>query len=295
MPYRRRMLRNRTTGFRYGYTKPRGTAAATKIQRAYRRRRRRTSYARLRTLERKVSNNRQWGSYELNSSHAPIDPGTWSVISLVNPPQWLQRFQSSDFIEHNKKINLHSCTLQLYYSPEDSLLALTPKLVNVFVVKLKRETALQTLDDTSQMSTAGFNLPANKNRLWDTQDIGLSYEVFPELNRGVFKVLAHRQFQIQNIIQETSSIPEATEDDVAVTTPQGTYKRCKIHFKAHNLIKSGRGDQSWKEMAESELDPLDRYYLLTYVGGNGNALPHIEDDNTVSQGIHCQWKIRTTQ
>lgn len=250
---------------------------------------------RIARVERKVAANRQWGTYELNAGNAELTNGEWRVTGLVNPNGWTTRFQANAKIEENQKINLHSCVLQLYYRPTDSLLALTAKMINVYVVKLHRETALQTLDDTAQMTTVGFNQASNKDRLWDTQDIGLSFPAFPMLNRSCFKIIAQRQFQIQNIIQNTSQVPEVSGEDVAVTTPDGTYKRCKIVLSAKNLIKSGRGDQTWKQMGEGDLDPMDRYYLLTYVGGNGNELPHIEDGNTVSQGIHCQWKVRTTQ
>ena len=103
---------------------------------------------------------------------------------------------------------------------------------------------MQTLEDSAQMTTTGWNDTTNpmKNKYWDTQNIGLSYEALPTLNNGAFKILGKREFQVQNIIQNTAATSATAETlpDVAVTTPQGTFKRCHFHIKVNNLIKSGR-------------------------------------------------------
>lgn len=273
----------------------RRSAAASKIQAAFRRRKR-SQAKRITTLEKKVADNRQWAQYELNSGNTTLTNGAWSVISLVNPAQWIPRFQSTDKVSQNSKVNLYSVQIQLYHRPTDSLLPLTAKMITVYLVKLRRETALQVLEDSGQMTTAGFNQTDNKNYLWDTQNIGLSYEALPSLNQGMFKILAKKEFQVQNIIQNTAatSVTVETSPDVAVTDPPFTFRKINMYKKVSNLIKSGRGDKHWKELAEDELDSMDRYYLLTHVGGNGNT-DTLEDGNTVDQGIHVRWTVRSTQ
>ncbi|AXQ66014.1 MAG: putative capsid protein [Circoviridae sp.] len=302
MPFRRRMLRNATTGRNYGYTKPYGTAAARRIQRAYRgRRRRRRLQPRIRTLERKVANNRQWGTYELNAGNTTLVNGKWHIRQLVDPTQWIRKFNATEALEENRNVQLYSCNIQLFHRPTDSLIPLTMKFVTIYLVKLQKETALQTLEDTVQMTTpaggtTGFNDPTNKGELWDTQDIGASFECFPTINRGCFKVIKKRQFKIQNIVQLTAATSETTEafPDVPVTTPPFTFKQTNMYMKAYNTIRSGRGDKSWKEMADSDLDHQDRYYLLTHVGGFGSE-ETLEDGNTLDQGIRVEWKLRSTQ
>jgi len=275
--------------------------AARKIQTRFRQRRRAiVPYKRIRNLERKVANNRQWGTYELNAGNTTLTNGAWHIRQLVNPPQWIRKFNATEDIEDNRNIQLYSCNIQLYHRPTDSLLPLTQKFVTVYLCRLHKETALQTLEDTMQMSTdtstTGFNDPTNKNYLWDTQNIGATHECFPSLNRGVFKVIQKRQFKIQNIIQNTAATSATVEEapDVAVTTPPFTFKQTNMYMKAFNTLRSGRGDKSWKEMAETDLDHQDRYYLLTHVGGFGSE-ETLEDGNTLDQGIRVTWRIRTTQ
>ena len=275
--------------------------AASKIQRMFRGRKRRNFRSRVANLERKVALNRQWGTYELDAGNTTLVNGKWHIRSLMVPSNWTQQFQASNELDSNQKISLYSCNIQLFHRPTDSLIPLTAKFVTVYLVKLKRETAIQTLEATGFMSTPtdtteGFNSEDNKGRLWETQPIGLTYECFPSLNRDCFQVIRKRQFKIQNIIQLTAATSATVEaaPDVAVTTPPFTFKQSNMYMKAYNTIQSGRGDKSWKEMTEDDLQPTDRYYLLTYVGGSGSELT-LEDGNTVDQGIRCTWKVRGTQ
>ena len=300
MPFRSRSYVVKGSGYRFR-SKPRGTAAAKRIQRAYRaRRRRRRLPTRIRTLERKVANNRQWGTYELNAGNTTLTNGAWHIRSLVEPTQWVSQFQSTDKLDSNQNVQLYSCNIQLFHRPTDSLIPLTMKFVTVFLVRLKRETALQTLEDTAYMTTptatTGFNDSNNKARLWETQAIGATHEVFPSLNRDCFQIIKKKQFKIQNIIQLTAATSATAEEfpDVAVTTPPFTFEQTNMYMKASNTIRSGRGDKAWKEMAEDDMDTMDRYYLLTHVGGFGST-ETLEDGNTLDQGIRCTWRVRSTQ
>ena len=273
--------------------------AARKIQRAYRYRKRAVK-GRLRRLEMKVANNRQWGTYELNAGNTTLNNGAWHIRELVDPAQWVRKFQATDNIGENQNIQLYSCNIQLFHRPTDSLIPLTMKFVTVYLVKLRRETALQTLEDTAQMTTAsattGFNDTDNKGELWDTQPIGATFECFPSLNQGCFKIIKKKQFKIQNIIQNTAATSGTAEEfpDVAVSTPPFTFKQTNLYMRCYNTLRSGRGDKSWKEMGTGDLETGDRYYLLTHVGGFGST-ETLEDGNTIDQGIRVTWKVRTTQ
>lgn len=248
-------------------------------------------------LKKMVKDNRKWAQYELNSGNTALVNGQWHVTTLINPTEWNPRFQANDAIAENTKVNLHSIDVQLYYRPTDSLVPLTAKMVTVYLLKLRRETALQTLEDSAQMTSVGWNDTTNpmNTKYWNTQNIGLSYEALPQLNNGAFKVLGKREFQVQNIIQNTAATSVTTEEapDVAVTTPQGTFKRCHFHIKVNNLIKSGI-QENWKQMGSGDIMPHDRYYIVTHVGGNGNE-DTLEDGNGVSQGINALITLRSTQ
>ena len=291
-------MRGRRRRFKRGIKRFQAVVRGRKV-RAGRRGAKAANAARIRTLERKVANNRQWGTYELNAGNTTLTNGAWHIRQLVNPTQWIRKFNATEDIEDNRNIQLYSCNIQLFHRPTDSLIPLTMKFVTVYLVRLSKETALQTLEDTGQMatptSTTGFNDPTNKGQLWDTQDIGATHECFPSINRGCFKVIQKRQFKVQNIIQLTATegVPDETPD-VAASTPPFTFKQTNMYMKAFNTLRSGRGDKSWKEMAEGDLDHQDRYYLLTHVGGFGSS-ETIEAGNTLDQGIRVTWKIRTTQ
>lgn len=287
---------NRATGF--AMRAGRRRYAARKIQRAYRRRR---GGGRLARLERKVANNRQWGTYELDAGNTTLANGKWHIRPLCVPANWTQQFQASAELDTKQNVQLYSCNIQLFHRPTDSLIPLTMKFVTLYIVKLKRETALQTLEDTAYMSTpagntTGFNDANVKGRIWETQPIGLTNECFPTLNRDCFTVIKKKQFKIQNIIQLTAATDATAEafPDVAVSTPPFTFKQTNMYMKCFNTIRSGRGDKTWKELQEDELDTADRYYLLTHVGGSGSEVT-LEDGNTVDQGIRCTWKVRGTQ
>jgi hypothetical protein len=112
----------------------------------------------------------------------------------------------------------------------------------------------------------------------------------------MFQVIKKRQFKIQNIIQLTAATT-ATEEaapDVDVSTPPFTFKQTNMYMKCYNTLRSGRGDKSWTEMDGTDIDTMDRYYLLTHVGGYGST-ETLEDGNTLDQGIRVTWKVRTTQ
>ena len=267
----------------------------------FRARKRRTNNARIRTLETKVAQNRQWGTYELDAGNTTLANGKWHIRPLLVPSNWTQQFQASDELDKNQNVQCYSCNIQLFHRPTDSLIPLTMKFVTIYLVKLRRETALQTLEDTAYMTTPsnnteGFNDANIKGRIWETQPIGLTHEVFPSLNRDCFTVIKKRSFKIQNIVQLTAATEVTVEaaPDQNVTTPPFTFKQTNMYMRAHNTIRSGRGDKSWKEMTEDELDTMDRYYLLTHVGGSGSEVT-LEDGNTVDQGIRCTWKVRSTQ
>lgn len=300
MPYMKG-YRSRRSG-RFHSSKSLGRKLAP-FQRRFRKRRfaRRAPMSRIRTLEKKVANNRQWGTYELDAGNTTLANGKWHIRPLLVPANWTQQFQASNELDSNQNVQCYSCNIQLFHRPTDSLIPLTMKFVTIYVVKLKRETALQTLEDTAYMSTpagntTGFNDATIKGRLWETQPIGLTNECFPSLNRDCFTVIKKKQFKIQNIVQLTAATDLTTEEfpDVPVTTPPFTFKQTNMYLKASNTIRSGRGDKTWKVMTEDELDTMDRYYLLTHVGGAGNE-DTLEDGNTVDQGIRCTWKVRSTQ
>lgn len=224
------------------------------------------------------------GAGDTNPKHIELTDGQFYVNALVRPGGWLPLFQT--FETRNSlpqgtsagvpatQCRLNSIDIDLIFSPKNSLTALTPRIVRVWVMKLKKETAQQTLNSTSGMSTAGLNsVSSTNNDLFGafTYLTTLSNSGIPgdsgqytqvRFNPACFDIKAYREFTVANIMNET-----ATDDDVAITGGIGSIlKRCRMHVKCGNaLIKAAQG--TFRGLNEIEIEPMDRYYLVVHVGG----------------------------
>lgn len=264
--------------------------------------RRRSSYAQQRQLaslqrqvranKRAVQGNRtraQWtmnleGSEAPNLTHMELADGQFYVNALVRPGGWVPLFQTigtRSALPQGQgtgvmptQIRLNSINLDLIFTPKNSLVALTPRIVRVWVLKLKPETAQQTLVATGGMSTIGLNAvasPDNDNygkfvytttlNNVEVEGDGLYTQV--RFNPACFDIKAYREFTVANIMEETA----VTDENEAVTgSISQVLRRTKMHVKCGNaLIKSAQG--GFRGLNELEIEPLDRYYLCVHVGG----------------------------
>jgi hypothetical protein len=208
--------------------------------------------------------------------------GQFYVNSLMRPQGWSPIFQTTANVGGAdggtvalgpNKMKVMSFDIQLLFSPADSRIALTPRIVNLWVIKFRKETASDTLNATQNFSTAGVN--ANAAELTSplfyrtTSDGGLPTLI--KLNPAAFDIRAYRQFTVANILEETSVIDENT----ALTNTQNALKRVRIRVPCGNELKPGKG--TVRQMTEQEIMPLDRYYVLVHVGGWGG--PGVDGDN----------------
>lgn len=186
------------------------------------------------------------------------------VNNLMRPSSWGNIFQTNNDSTNGNKATIRNFDIQLVFSPNLSLSPLTPRIVRVYVVSLKPETAQDTLNQTNNMSTAGLNGLPNGELYWNSfVDGGLATMV--KFNPAAFRIHAYREFTLANIVQET-----ATEGDVAVTNTKDALKRVRMRIRRGNKIKPPTG--TWKNMTENDIMPRDRLYLITHVGGWGNDL-----------------------
>lgn len=189
-----------------------------------------------------------------------LTDGDFYVNNLMRPSSWGNIFQTNNDSTNGNKATIKNFDIQLVFSPSDSLIAMTPRIVRVYVVSLKAETAADTLNQTNNMSTAGLNAVANGTLYWNSfVDGGLATMV--KFNPAAFKIHAYREFTLANIVQET---PQA-EGDVAITNTKDALKRVRMRVRRGNKVKPPTG--SWKAMTENDIMPRDRLYLITHVGG----------------------------
>ena len=113
----------------------------------------------IRTLEKKQRSTRQYAQYRKTITNRDLnffaDSG-WSVDNLVDPDNWLPVFQANPEVANANKLTVKGMSMELYFRVSDSVLPLTPKIITVFLVKLRNETGIQTLNGTNNMSTVGF-------------------------------------------------------------------------------------------------------------------------------------------
>ncbi len=211
-----------------------------------------------------------------------LPAGQFYVNNLVRPSSWGSLFQTTAQAQDSNKVILRGWDIQMVFSPKNSLTALTPKIVRVYVVSLRDETAQDTLSGTSNMSTAGFNAAANGLYYENTFTDG-GYATMVKLNPASFKIHAYREFTVANIMQETAE----PDDDVAVTNTFNALKRVRIYLKTGMKLKPATG--LWKNMTENDIMPKDRRYLIVHTGGWGG-----DGDNTVQMDTNIVVNSRVT-
>ncbi len=202
------------------------------------------------------------GGTGVSNDAITLTDGDFYVNNLMRPSSWGNIFQTNADSTNGNKATIKNFDIQLVFSPSSSLSPLTPRIVRVYVVSLKAETAADTLNQTNNMSTAGLNGVANGTLYWNSfVDGGLATMV--KFNPASFKIHAYREFTLANIVQET-----AGDDDVAITNTKDALKRVRMRVRRGNKIKPPTGN--WKAMTENDIMPRDRLYLITHVGGWGN-------------------------
>lgn len=223
----------------------------------------------------KLRDRAQWSQWEL-----PLEPaslgnsidlpnGEFYVVGLTRPAAMTGIFQSTLTNGQQPPVGLapniahyKSFDIQLLFSPKNSLTALTPRVVRVYVMSLKNETAQDTLAGTGGMNSAGLNAAtAGVYTHITNSDGGLPTLV--KFNPSAFKIHAYREFTLANIMQETAQTVE--DEDVPVTNTFNALKRVRIRIRTNTKIKPPQG--TWREMTEPEIMPLDRKYLIVHVGG----------------------------
>lgn len=292
MPYRKRRYR-------------RSTGAQRNLRHIKRRKGARSQQLQLTSLQRQLTHTKsklrdraqysQWSlplePSTLGSSTDLVD-GEFYVVGLNRPAAMTGLFQSvaangtippipaiAPNIAHYKSFDI-----QLLFSPKNSLTAFTPRIVRVYVLSLKKETAQDTLSGTGGMNTTGLNAaPAGVYTHITNSDGGLATLV--KFNPAAFKIHAYREFTLANIMQETANLVE--EEDVPVTNTFNALKRARIRLRTNIKIKPPQG--TWREMTEPEIMPLDRRYLVMHVGGWGG-----DQDNQVHVDTNIVVNMRET-
>lgn len=247
-------------------------------------------------LKSKVRERAQYAQFAVPLTDGTFDMelpnGTFQVHRMITPDLYQPIFQApevigvSDALTPNK-VTLRNFDVQLVFSPKNSLDALTPRIVRVWWLTLKEETAANTLHDTTEMTTAGFNAaPPGHYTHITTTDGGLATMV--KLNPAAFKIRYYKEFTLANIINETSTDP--LSDNQPVTNTFDALKRIRFRIRAGNKLKPPRG--TWRQMTNPDIMPMDQHYLCVHVGGWGG--PGVDGDNAIHMDTNITVNTRMT-
>jgi len=269
MPYRRR-------GSRRNYR--RRSRRPSRLRYIKRRKGARAQSRQIASLERRVTQldkeSTQYAQFSTVPENAagatglPLPDGQFNVSCLIKPGSWNAIFQSWVLTGENaaftpNKMKVTSADLQFVFSPKDSLTALTPRIVRVWLLKLKKETAMETLQASNQMNSAGFNALDDKYIYKTTTGGGL--ETMVKFNPAAFDIKQYREFTLANIVQETAD--DVGDTDIPVTNTADALKRVRMFQTMGNEFKVPQGGV--RAMQEADVMPLDRWYVVTHVGGFG--------------------------
>lgn len=204
------------------------------------------------------------------------------VSNLMRPSSWEAIFQTTNAAEQSNKAIIRNFDIQLVFSPKNSITGLTPRIVRVWCLSLKPETAQDTLNGTGAMSTTGLNNAANGLYYKNTFVTG-GLATMVKFNPASYKIHHYREFTVANILEETA-VPD---EDTAVTNTKDALKRVRIRWTCGNKLKPGTG--VWSNMSEQEIMPKDRKYLVVHVGGWAN-----DEDNGIIMDTNIVVQTRAT-
>lgn len=215
-----------------------------------------------------------------DASQIELTDNLFYVNNLMRPSSWTSIFQSTGNAETNQsnKCIVKNFDVQLCFSPKNSLTPLTPRIIRVYLVSLRKETAQEVLNATNNMSTTGLNATAN-GLYYKNTFVNGGLATMVKFNPAAFRLHAYREFTIANIVEETS-VTEPEDLNIAITNTKDALRRFRFRLQCGNKLKPPQN--TWKSMTENDIMPEDRKYLITHVGG-WNA----DGDN----GIHMDTNI----
>ncbi len=209
-----------------------------------------------------------------NGEQKTLPNGSFYVTDLVKPAGFANIFQAASVVRLPNKFQFVNYDIQLLFSPKNSEAALTPRIVRVYVLGLRPETAQTTLNETSQMTSAGLN-NAPTSQFWYAPESDGGLNTLVKFNPAAFKIHAYREFLMGNILNETSQEP--VEENQLSANVNDPIKRARIRFPMRNKLKVPSG--TWATMVPAQLMPHDRRFLVVHVGGWGG--PGVDGDNEV--------------
>lgn len=212
-------------------------------------------------VRRKVRANTEWTQWKYQNGDDTITHGlapesTWQpyVWELTNPAAWSPCFQTGtpqlvQSVFRGRSMGLEYMVQQNEIG-DDSSAAGDPCTVSIFIVKLKKETAKQFLNQS-----ANGTVLVHDTHFVQT-DMGLAQgEGMVMLNKGIFDIIHLDRF----IIGAQTTYFADTQTTNLRDNNHRRYKRLPYR----NVIKSGT-ITPWKNMGSNQLESTDRVFLYMF-------------------------------
>ena len=203
-----------------------------------------TLHRQVKALRADTTHHAQWTMPLEGATGNSVDlvDGQFYVSSLVRPFAYQPLFQSTilsgiptapGIYFTAQRARLNSMSFSIVFSPTDSLIALAPRMLNFYILKLKDETASDVLQKTTGMSTAGLNAAAALNsNLVLRDDLAGGLSTLIRWNPAAFEVKYQKTLKIANIVNETILPPDpAGVQDVPITNTHDALRRFHFNVK----------------------------------------------------------------
>lgn len=220
----------------------------------------------IKSINVKVNDRAQYVQFQKNSyseiGHGASPVSDWgpSVFAPIEPNSWTSIFQTDSASTAGNKFRGRSIGVEHMIQLEDPALEGDPVTCTLFTVSLRKETAQQFLQDSvgaTQFNNGRHYIMTNMSTALAGQGSGMVM-----LNKGIFRMRAKpRRFMIGLRTDFVSDNPVSNLRDVN--------KRIYQKISYMNVIKSGRGDESYKQLSIEELEPTDHIFFLLFHNAYG--------------------------
>lgn len=215
-----------------------------------------------------------WTQYALVQPTKYLNPPSgavaFNIFPLTRPNDFTPIFSSDTRTANQQLATIKNYNLKFRFTPHLSLTPLPFTAIQVWLVKLRPETSRQLLEDTADLQEDAFNGAFNGVYFYYTINDAQNYDQI-KLNPKYFKICAYRRSSIQNIMAETVS-----DEDISTTNPDTVVKHMSINQRCSTKLVNPYGNnpnnpdqrpQNWKNITFDSVQPNDRYYILTHLGG----------------------------
>jgi hypothetical protein len=228
-------------------------------------------------INRNVRDNTKWTQYSmaLSASVGDVTGPTYSTWNLIQPSLWEPIFQtrSTGYVNGATPSKFRGRSIGLEIMAQlGSITGVTeemsqePVTATIFVCSLRKETAKQFVQETTNGTSLVEDVHFRKTSLGTLQGSGLVM-----LNKGYFKIRHVKRFMVggvSNFYDSESGMPDGA---APTTNLEDNNKRFYIKIPYRNVIKDAGPNQrtatapsGFKTMTVNDIEPHDQLYVFCF-------------------------------